>query len=80
MRAEVNMCLDHFERPICSRPRRSSGWNMITSTITPMLITCSKSQLSALSCNTSDSHANRSTIAMPLNTALARVCTRSRMM
>ena len=74
------MWRDHFERPSCSRPRRSSGWNMITSTRSPMLMICCNSQLRALSCSISDIQANTSTTAMPLNTALARVWMSSLMM
>ena len=53
---------------------------MITSTSSPMLMTCCNSQLRALSCKASDTQANTSTTAMPLNTALARVWMSSLMM
>ena len=64
---------DSFDRPIFSRPSRSSGWNSTTSMMTPVLMTCRRIQLNALSCITSLSHAIISTSARPFKTEFARV-------
>ena len=69
-------------RAACQRMQLSysSGWNTITSTSTPVLMTCCKSQLTALICSASASHESTRMKMMPLNSEFARVCMTSLMM
>ena len=76
---EPNTLRISFDRPNWSSPRRNSGWNSITMTSRPMLMTWLSSHDTALKRSTLESHAMTSTMAMPLNRELDRVWSTSLM-